>query len=206
MKRFSRLPIQALRAVAFPAAVLLSLTVVSCSSERPQTDGQTVLDVIHARTSIRAYRECPVGADTVEMLLRAAMAAPTASNRQPWAFVVVDDRNLLQQLADSLPFARMAARAPLAVVVCGNAENDWWVQDAAAATENLLLAAQAVGLGAVWTGVYPRSERVQAVRRILRMPHRLVPLNVIPIGYPAETPAPKQKWDPAKVFRNRWTE
>lgn len=191
--------------VALPVVSAL-LVCASCSADRSRTGGQTVLEAIHARTSIRTYRPCPVGADTLELLLRAAMAAPTASNRQPWAFVVVDDRELLQQLADSLPYAAMTARAPLAVVVCGDVQSDWWVQDASAATQNLLLAAEAVGLGAVWTGVYPRGERVRAVRSVLNLPHRLVPLNVVPVGYPAETTEPKQKWDPAKVYRNRLAE
>ena len=85
------------------------------------------------------------------------------------------------------------------------ASGDWWVMDASAASENLLLAAHAVGLGAVWTGVYPRSERVKAVRTILGLPESVVPLNVIPIGYPAETPEPKQKWNPGNIRRNGWT-
>lgn len=131
----------------------------------PAAGERSALDVIATRTSVRAYRDCPVGADTVELLLRAAMAAPSAMNRQPWVFVVVDDKALLQKFADSLQYAKMAASAPLAVVVCADltrnpgASGDWWVMDASAASENLLLAAHAVGLGAVWTGVYPRSER-----------------------------------------------
>ena len=164
------------------------------------------------RTSIRAYRDCPVGADTVELLLRAAMAAPSAMNRQPWVFVVVDDKALLQKFADSLQYAKMAASAPLAVVVCADltrnpgASGDWWVMDASAASENLLLAAHALGLGAVWTGVYPRGERVEAVRRVLGLPADVVPLNLIPVGYPADNPAPKQKWNPANVRYNGWAE
>ncbi|WP_298034196.1 nitroreductase family protein [uncultured Alistipes sp.] len=182
------------------------------AAETPSGDAQTPLGVILTRTSVRAYRDCPVGADTVELLLRAAMAAPTAVNRQPWAFVVVDDPELLRKFSEALPYAKMAAGAPVAVVVCGDlarnpgASGDWWVMDAAAASENLLLAAHAVGLGAVWTGVYPRSERVKAVREILGLPGNVVPLNLIPIGYPAETPAPKQKWNPANVRYNGWAE
>lgn len=119
----------------------------------PAAGERSALDVIATRTSVRAYRDCPVGADTVELLLRAAMAAPSAMNRQPWAFVVVDDKALLQKFADSLQYAKMAASAPLAVVVCADltrnpgASGDWWVMDASAASENLLLAAHAVGLG-----------------------------------------------------------
>ena len=192
--------------------VLTILLIVSCGGSSSNA-GQAVLDAISARTSIRAYQDRPVGADTVELLLRAAMSAPTARNRQPWAFIVVDDKDLLRQLADSLPYAQSAAAAPIAVVVCGvltesqGATNaGWWVQDAAAASENLLLAAHAVGLGAVWTGVYSYEDRVRAVRNVLGLPRHVVPLNVIPIGYPAENPAPKQKWDPAKVRRNGWAE
>lgn len=192
--------------------VLTILLIVSCDGSSSNA-GQAVLDAISTRTSIRAYQDRPVGADTVELLLRAAMSAPSARNRQPWAFIVVDDKDLLRQLADSLPYAQSAAAAPMAVVVCGvltesqGATNaGWWVQDAAAASENLLLAAHAVGLGAVWTGVYSYEDRVRAVRNVLGLPRHVVPLNVIPIGYPAENPAPKQKWDPAKVRRNGWAE
>ena len=192
--------------------VLTILLIVSCGGSSSNA-GQAVLDAISARTSIRAYQDRPVGADTVELLLRAAMSAPSARNRPPWAFIVVDDKDLLRQLADSLPYAQSAAAAPMAVVVCGvltesqGATNaGWWVQDAAAASENLLLAAHAVGLGAVWTGVYSYEDRVRAVRNVLGLPRHVVPLNVIPIGYPAENPAPKQKWDPAKVRRNGWPE
>ncbi|WP_195458156.1 nitroreductase family protein [Alistipes sp. D31t1_170403_E11] len=195
-----------------PGIVLTILLVVSCGGSSSNA-GQAVLDAISARTSIRAYQDRPVGADTVELLLRAAMSAPSARNRQPWAFIVVDDKDMLRQLADSLPYAQSAAAAPMAVVVCGvltesqGATNaGWWVQDAAAASENLLLAAHAVGLGAVWTGVYSYEDRVRAVRNVLGLPRHVVPLNVIPIGYPAENPAPKQKWDPAKVRRNGWAE
>lgn len=193
-------------------AVLATLLITSCGGSSSNA-GQAVLDAISTRTSIRAYQDRPVGADTVELLLRAAMSAPSARNRQPWAFIVVDDKDLLRQLADSLPYAQSAAAAPIAVVVCGvltesqGATNaGWWVQDAAAASENLLLAAHAVGLGAVWTGVYSYEDRVRAVRNVLGLPRHVVPLNVIPIGYPAENPAPKQKWDPAKVRRNGWAE
>lgn len=197
-------------------AVLAALLVwwLSAGERTPagESGQRNPLDVIMTRTSIRAYRDCPVGADTVELLLRAAMAAPSAVNRQPWAFVVVDDRELLRELAGALPFAKMAARAPLAVVVCGDlsrnpgASGDWWVMDASAASENLLLAAHALGLGAVWTGVYPRDERVEAVRRVLGLPADVVPLNLIPVGYPADNPEPKQKWNPANVRHNGWTE
>lgn len=207
----NRSKILLLCAGAVLAALLICWFLFGGSLAGP-ADRQGVLDVIMTRTSIRAYQNRPVGADTVELLLRAAMAAPSAVNRQPWAFVVVDDRELLRELAGALPFVKMAAEAPLAVVVCGDlsrnpgASGDWWVMDASAASENLLLAAHALGLGAVWTGVYPRDERVQAVRRVLGLPADVVPLNLIPVGYPADNPAPKQKWNPANIRYNGWTE
>lgn len=142
------------------------------------------------------------------------MSAPSARNRRPWAFIVVDNKALLRQLADSLPYAQSAAAAPMAVVVCGvltesqGATNaGWWVQDAAAASENLLLAAHAVGLGRL-SGRACIPARIACVPSATcwGFPCRVVPLNVIPIGYPAENPALKQKWDPAKVRCNGWAE
>lgn len=173
--------------------------------------GQTVVDNIMTRTSIRSYTDKAVDAVTVETLLRAGMAAPTAKNQQPWDFMVVRDTALLQSLADSLPNARMTGEAPLAIVVCGNLQKSLpgvsassWIMDTSAATENILLAAHSLGLGAVWTGVHPYPERIRAVRTVLGIPSYIVPLCVIPVGYPAETPAPKDKWKPENVHYNSW--
>ncbi len=189
------------------ATLALLLVTTACAQNRPDRDARAVLDAIASRTSIRAYTPAAVGADTVELLLRAAMAAPSARNKQPWAFVVVDDRARLASLSEQLPYAKMLKSAPLAIVVCGDPEmsGDWWVQDCSAATENLLLAAHAVGLGAVWTGAYPGTERVDAIRSALNIPSPHLPLNVIVIGYPAQQPEPKQKWDPAKVHYNSFS-
>ena len=131
--------------------------------ESAENEGeQTAIENIMTRTSIRSYTDKAVDAATVETLLRAGMAAPTAKNQQPWDFMVVRDRALLQSLADSLPYAKMTAGAPLAIVVCGNLQKSLpgvsassWIMDTSAATENILLAAHSLGLGAVWTGVHP---------------------------------------------------
>ena len=200
------------------ALVILSVRLSVTAKAETENDmkdtpkgGNASIENIMTRASVRTYTAELVDSADVITLLKAGMAAPTAMNRQPWVFVVVDDKALLQKFADSLQYAKMAASAPLAVVVCADltrnpgASGDWWVMDASAASENLLLAAHAVGLGAVWTGVYPRSERVKAVRTILGLPESVVPLNVIPIGYPAETPEPKQKWNPGNIRRNGWT-
>ena len=170
-----------------------------------------LIQLIMTRTSIRAFQDKPVSDETVEQLLKAAMAAPSAKNSQPWAFVVVRDRALLEKLGDSLPNAKMTATAPVAVVICGVLDkalpgeaHDYWIQDAAAATENFLLAVHALGLGAVWTGVHPISERIRILKETLKLPDGVEPFCLIPFGYPAVLAAVKDKWDPALVHQDIW--
>ena len=171
-----------------------------------------VLNNIYTRTSIRDYTSEPVSEEQITALLRAAMAAPTARNRQPWQFVVVDDRATLDRFVEVSGGMSMAAKAPLAIVVCATVDPTiqpangcgHWVQDASAATENILLAAHALQLGAVWTSVYPVEERLSGVIPIVELPSDVTPLNVIFIGHPAEDPAPKDKWKPEKIHRNHW--
>lgn len=193
-------------------ALLASLVVVvKQSHDTPEADPVgAVLSNIHARRSVRAYADRQVAPETIDTLLRAAMAAPTARDRRPWRFVVVDDRSLLDSLGAQLPYAGMLLGAPAAIAVCGqltegvDPAEEMWMQDCAAATENLLLAAQAIGLGAVWTGVYPYADRVALVSRLLRLPPDVVPLNVIPIGYPGEKTEPKKKFDRKNIHHNGW--
>lgn len=163
-----------------------------------------VLNAIMTRTSIRQYTDQPIMKAEIEALLRAGMAAPTAVNRQPWHFVAVTDKAKLKELAGNR--GRMLEQCALAIVVCGNMEKAlpgkgqaYWIQDCSAATENILLAAHALGLGAVWTGVYPIDERVDAVSKAVKLPENIVPLCVIVIGHPAENPQPKDKWKPENV-------
>jgi nitroreductase len=164
---------------------------------------QVVLNAIHSRASVRSYTDKPVPEAQIEKLLKAAMAAPSSRNVQPWRFYVVTDRAVLNQLAEGLPFAKMLDHAPLAIIVAGDTtagdpkgeQIHNWVMDCSAASQNMLLAAHALGLGAVWTGVYPYQARIDNVRAILNIPEHIIPLNVIPIGYPAEEPKPKEKWD-----------
>ena len=170
---------------------------------------QAVLDNIATRTSIRDYEARPVEKEKIEKMLRAAMAAPTAMNKQPWHFVVVDQRNVLDALAGTNPYAKMLKKAPLAIVVCSNTDKriagggrDFWIQDASAATENLLLAAHAMGLGAVWTGAYPSEERCISISKVLSLSDNLIPLNMIVVGYPAEQPQPKQKFKEENISYN----
>ena len=196
-------------------AGLVALT--ACNSSEPKaestanTDSKAIVENIMTRTSIRNYTDQTISADTIETLLRAGMAAPTAVNKQPWHFVAVTDKEKLTGLATANPNAGMAAKAPLAIVVCGDMKKTlegggraFWIQDCSAATENILLAANALGLGAVWTGTYPSEERVAAVSEVLKLTEDIIPLCTIVIGYPAESPAPKDKWKPENVSYNEF--
>lgn len=199
------------------AVVILAveLTLAKQNASEPQAETATAeasaLTAIAQRASVRAYSDQKVEEEKVEALLRAAMAAPTARDSRPWAFVVIKDRNVLNAIADTLRNSKMAAKAQLAIAVCGDMTKamegegrDFWIQDASAATENLLIAATAQGLGAVWTGIYPSAERTALVREILGLPEHIIPLNIIPIGYPAGEVTPKDKWDPSRIHYDRW--
>lgn len=167
-------------------------------------EANPVLNSIMTRTSIRQYTDEPVSKADIETLLRAGMAAPTAVNKQPWHFVAVTDKAKLKELAGNR--GGMLEQCALAIVVCGNMEKAltgkgqaYWIQDCSAATENILLAAHALGLGAVWTGVYPMDDRVAAISKAVKLPKTIVPLCVLVIGHPAENPTPKDKWKPENV-------
>ena len=169
-----------------------------------------VVPNLFARRSIRRYTEQPVEEEKVQVLLQAAMAAPSAANYRPWHFVVVTDATTRAALAQANQFVRMLAEAPLCIVPCGELAlshprwPEFWVQDLSAATENLLLAATALGMGAVWCGCFPKPDRIGGVRRILDIPEGVVPLGLIAVGYPAEEKEPRTQYDPERVHRGRW--
>lgn len=170
----------------------------------------TVMDNILTRTSIRQFTDQPIAKDTLDTLVKAGMAAPSAMNKQPWAFVVVTDKDVLNSL-DSVKSYFNLKTATAAIVVCGDmakaAEDvarDYWVQDCSAVTENILLAAHAYGLGAVWCGVYPIEETVKGVSAVLDLPETVIPLDVITLGYPAESPEPKDKFKTENIHYQKW--
>lgn len=160
------------------------------------------MEAILTRRSIRKYTAQPVSDELIKELLQAAMAAPSANNQQDWYFVVVRGRQMLDEVGKVHPYAPVQA-APLAILVCGDLQREkskgFWAQDCAAATQNLLLAAHARGLGAVWCGCYPREERAAGLRKVLALPEHIMPLALVVIGYPAETKARQDRYDPAKV-------
>ena len=198
--------------IAVALLVTSALTATAQNNNRQLSNGmeEIVLDNILARTSIRSYQDRPVEQDKIETLLRAGMAAPSAVDKRPWHFIVVTDKQVLNGLAQANPNAGMAARAPLAIVVCGDKTKaltrvpDYWVQDASAATQNILLAAQGMGLGAVWTGTYPVTDRVEKVAAALNLPEHIVPFCTIVIGYPEKYQAPKDKWDEGNISYNTY--
>ncbi|MEO0082274.1 MAG: nitroreductase family protein [candidate division WOR-3 bacterium] len=161
---------------------------------------------IFARRSVRAYTDEPVAAQDLKALLEAAMAAPSANNRQPWRFVVVTDRPRLTQLAQIHPHGKMLATARACIAVCGDTEvaPDYWIQDCSAATENILVAAAMLGLGTCWLGVHPRPDRERAIKEFLGIPAGIGLLCLIAVGHPAEEKEPRTQYDPDKVHRERW--
>ncbi len=197
------------------ALVVLSVKLVRDNSDKAAGDDSSessVMENILTRTSIRDYQDKPVEDEKIEQMLRAAMAAPTAGNKQPWRFIVIKDKNTLKAITENFSTMKMAAKAPLAIVVCGDLKAtfpgdgiDYWVEDASAATENMLLAAHSLGLGAVWCGIYPIKERVDRLKEMLNIPDDIVPLNVVPVGYPADDLAPKDKWVPDQIHYESWT-
>lgn len=215
-------PVYFIIALLAAALVYTTYRLVASSSPASETDtpdaatsatarhyADAAVRAIMTRTSVRAYSDRKVSDATVDTLLRAAMAAPTAMNRQPWQFVVIRDRAILNTIADNCKNISMAREAQLAIAVCGDMSlaiegdgRDFWVQDCSAATENLLVAAHAAGLGAVWCGIYPIKERISFISGLLHLPENIIPLNIIPIGYPAAPSTPKEKYDAAKIHRN----
>ena len=163
------------------------------------------LAIIFRRRSIRAYTGQPVSEADIESLLQAGMAAPSASDRKPWHFVAVTDRETLQALAEVQPYGKMLAHATLAIAVCGDpAISAWWVQDCTAATENILVAAAGLDLGAVWIGCHTLPEREQAVRDVLGIPQSMGVLSLLSIGHPAEFKQARTQYDAQRVHRNEW--
>ncbi|UCF06443.1 MAG: nitroreductase family protein [bacterium] len=164
------------------------------------------LETIFARRSIRKYTDQGIGEDDITKLLEAGMAAPSSSNRKPWHFIVIRDRETLGKLADEHPHGKMLYGAAAAIAVCGDTEisPDYWVQDCSAATENILIAVAELGLGAVWLACHPRAERIATFRGILGIPEHVSILSLISIGHPAEEKEPRTQYDKTRVHRESW--
>lgn len=166
--------------------------------------------VIGNRKSVRSFTGEGVSKEQLDKIIRAAMAAPTAVNKQPWAFIIVTERKVLDNLKQGLPYAKMLDKASAAIIVCAIPDKayenslEYAIIDSTCASENILLAVEALGLGAVWTAAYPSLERMDLVRKTLSIPENIIPLNVIPIGQPTGQDQPKDKYKPENIHWQRW--
>lgn len=166
------------------------------------------MQAILSRRSCRRYTSQPIPEHVIKELLEAGMAAPSAGNQQPWYFVVISDRAILDEIPKFHPWSQMLKEASVAILVCGDVKSEkhkgFWVQDCSAATQNILIAAHAKELGAVWLGVHPDEDRVIPTQKLLGLPEHIVPLSLISIGHPAEHKPPANRYDASRVRQNRW--
>jgi nitroreductase len=165
-------------------------------------------EVILTRRSIRKYKKKIITDGILENLLLAAFSAPSAGNQQPWHFIIIDDRKILNVVHTFHPSANMLKEADKAILVCGDLHLEkfkgYWMIDCAAATENILLAAHSLGLGACWLGLYPREGRVAGMRKLLHLPTHIIPFALVSLGYPAETKSKEERYNTSRIHHNKW--
>lgn len=198
------------------AVITLSVRLMMAGNEGSDGNGRgpnEALECIMTRASVRKYKPEPVNDSIITAILKAGMAAPTAANQQAWHFVVVTEQGLKDSITEAFQWTKMVRDCAFAVVVCGDMsklfdgdreDGGFWTLDCSAASENMLLAAHALGLGGVWCGIYPEEDRMSRLSEILGLPHNLRPLDILPFGYPEVPVVPKDKWDPKKVSYNRF--
>jgi len=166
-------------------------------------------EIILKRRSIRKYRDKKVEREKITAILKAGMYAPSAVNKQPWHFIVVDDKALMNKIMDVHPNAKMLSTASHAILVCGEEkrqyDDGYWIAVCGAVTENILLEATALGLGSCWIGVYPREKRMKALKEMFGLPVHIQPFAIVSLGYPDEEKRTPDRYDPDKVFLNSWS-
>ena len=198
-------------------AAMCAVALMACNKQAENMQNEQVnkqeaaLENIMTRVSVRQFTGEKISDEQIDILLRAAMAAPSAINKQPWAFIVVTDEALIAKLGEALPYSRCSNKPACAFIPCGDLSKAiegemaaFWINDVSAATENLLLAAHAMGLGAVWTGLHPDMNRATMVQQMLGLPEHIIPLCVVPVGVPAEQPEVKDKYKPENIHFNKW--
>ncbi len=193
--------------VAAAGALSLQATPLLASSTNTKPS-MTAIEAIFSRRSVRSYTDEPVSQEAIDMLLRAAMQAPSAGNNQPWEFLVVTDKAKLEEITKVKKAVSMAKKAPLGILTCYNKDYEklkgFAVQSVSCATQNMLLAAHAMGLGAVWTSVYPNEEFVKGYREVFALPENIVPVAFVVIGHPKKQPAPKDYYKAERIHTNVW--
>ena len=189
---------------------LIAALFAGCAKQETKMENQAIQN-IKTRVSVREFTGEKISEAQLDTLLRAAMAAPSAINKQPWAFIVVTDEEKIARLGEALPYSRCSNHPAVAIIPCGDLSKAiegemaaFWINDVSAATENLLLAAHAMGLGAVWTGLHPDMNRAKMVQEMLGLPEHIIPLCVVPVGVPAEQPEVKDKYKPENIHYNNW--
>lgn len=189
---------------------LAAIMMAGCVKQPTVMENQAIKNIM-TRVSVREFTGEKISEAQIDTLLRAAMAAPSAINKQPWAFIVITDEEKIAQLGEALPYSRCSNHPAVAIIPCGDLTKaipgemaDFWINDVSAATENLLLAAHAMGLGAVWTGLHPDMNRAKMVQEMLGLPEHIIPLCVVPVGIPAEHPDIKDKYKPENIHYNKW--
>ncbi len=171
-------------------------------------NNMSVVDAIFTRRSVRSYTEDPVSQEHIDLLLKAAMQAPSAGNNQPWEFLVVTDKGKLEEVAQVKKAVSMAKKAPLGILTCYNRDYEklkgFAVQSVSCATQNILLMAHSLGLGAVWTSVYPNEDFVAGYRKVFTLPENIIPVAFVVIGHPKKQPVPKDYFKPERIHTNVW--
>jgi len=190
--------------------ILMCLLMAGLAYAKEDASMKDMFSVIHARKSVRNFTGAAVNKADLEKIIKAGMAAPTAANMQPWSFIVINERKILDDLAAELPNAKMLTKAGAAIIVCTEPDKangksqDLAIIDASLAGENILLAIEALGYGGVWTAAYPYVDRMKHVKAVLNIPDKVIPLNVIVIGVPAGEDKPKDKYREGKIHWERW--
>lgn len=167
-----------------------------------------IFEAIKTRRSVRAYTDKDISDEDINKLIDAAMIAPSAGNARPWQFIIIRDKETLLKIKDVNPYAKMADNAKAAIMICGDLSLEkyqgFWVQDCSAATQNLLLASTALGIGSVWTGVYPIEERVEKFTKMLNLPENIIPLSLTILGYPKKEPKAESRFEENKIHLEKW--
>jgi nitroreductase len=166
------------------------------------------MDPVISRRSVRRYQERQISSENIDTLIQAAMSAPSADDERPWHFIVINDQSLKKMISETNPFSYVVSEAPVAILICGDISKQkiegFWVQDCAAATENILIEAQLQGLGAVWLGIYPIDGRIECMRRLMNIPDGIIPFSLVVLGYPADVIEPSKHFDTTRIHYNMW--
>jgi len=166
------------------------------------------MEVIFTRRSIRKYSNKSISEEIITDLLKAATSAPSAGNQQPWHFIIIDDKSTFKQFQKYHNSAKMLMDAQIGILICSDLNlvkhEKMWIQDCAAATQNILLASRALGLGSCWLGVYPREKRIENLRNLLNIPENIIPFSLISIGYTDEVQQKVDRYNKSRIHYNKW--